>query len=276
MTCNSEPAYKRLLNACALLAILNPTALLAQVGTDLDCVIEASEVAEVASSVRGVMWVVNVERGDWVKEGQVVAEIENSVEEATVNLARVRAKSEYEIQAREARVDLADKQVRRIRDLQSTKVIAMQALDEAETEMTVAQIALNQANEDHRIAVLELERVERMLELRTIRSPVSGVVVKIYTSASEIVFDQPIMQIAQIDPLYVEAIVPVALFGSISEGMVSQVFPEEPIGGEVVATVSLVERIIDASSGTFGVRLILPNPDRKLPAGLRCRVRFPN
>ena len=29
-----------------------------------------------------------------------------------------------------------------------------------------------------------------------------------------------------------------------------------------------------AASGTFGVRLELPNPDFKLPAGLKCTVRF--
>ena len=274
--CNSNLAGKRLLGPCLLLALLTPTTLLAQAGTDLDCVIEASGVAEVSSSVRGIMSVVNVERGDWVKKGQAVAELESSVETATVNLARARAESVNEIRVREARVSLAGKQVRRIRDLRSTQAIASQALDEAETNMIVEEIALEQAIEARRIAALELDRAERMLKLRTIRSPISGVVVRVYTSASESVEDRPIMQIAQIDPLYVEAIAPVELFGSIMEGMASQVFPEEPIGGEFTATVSLVERIIDASSGTFGIRLILPNSDRNLPAGLRCRLRFVN
>ena len=35
------------------------------------------------------------------------------------------------------------------------------------------------------------------------------------------------------------------------------------------------DHIVDAASGTFGVRLKLPNPGYKLPAGLKCRVRFP-
>jgi multidrug efflux pump subunit AcrA (membrane-fusion protein) len=57
--------------------------------------------------------------------------------------------------------------------------------------------------------------------------------------------------------------------------MVLQVHPEEPIGGQLTAKVSLVERVIDASSGTFGLRLELPNPEGKIPAGLRCRLVFP-
>jgi len=32
--------------------------------------------------------------------------------------------------------------------------------------------------------------------------------------------------------------------------------------------------VIDAASGTFGVRLELPNPSQDIPSGLHCRVRF--
>lgn len=259
--------------AVATAAVFACTQALAQ-GSDLDCVIEASEIAEVSSSVRGIMSSVEIERGDWVRKGQVVARLEASVEKATVTLADARAKSMTNIRARKARVELAQKQVDRIRELREAQSISSQALDEAETDLIVATIALEQAVEEQEIAALDLDRAKRVLELRTIRSPVSGVVARVYTSASESVEDRPIMQIAQIDPLHVEAIAPVERFGSIEQGMAAVVYPEQPIGGEFTATVSIVERIIDASSGTFGVRLVLPNPDGKLPAGLRCKVDF--
>jgi hypothetical protein len=35
-----------------------------------------------------------------------------------------------------------------------------------------------------------------------------------------------------------------------------------------------VDRVLDAASGTFGVRLALPNPQQRLPAGIRCKVQF--
>jgi multidrug efflux pump subunit AcrA (membrane-fusion protein) len=41
------------------------------------------------------------------------------------------------------------------------------------------------------------------------------------------------------------------------------------------AKVTVVDRVVDAASGTFGVRLELPNPGYKLPAGLKCKTRFP-
>lgn len=34
------------------------------------------------------------------------------------------------------------------------------------------------------------------------------------------------------------------------------------------------DEVFDAASGTFGVRVALPNPDRVLPGAARCRVQF--
>jgi len=56
--------------------------------------------------------------------------------------------------------------------------------------------------------------------------------------------------------------------------MKARVFPEEPIGGQYTAKVVIVDQVIDAASGTFGIRLELPNRKYKIPAGLRCQVNF--
>jgi hypothetical protein len=32
--------------------------------------------------------------------------------------------------------------------------------------------------------------------------------------------------------------------------------------------------VIDAASNTFGVRLVLPNHDGKIPAGIRCSIAW--
>jgi multidrug efflux pump subunit AcrA (membrane-fusion protein) len=53
------------------------------------------------------------------------------------------------------------------------------------------------------------------------------------------------------------------------------VTPEAPLNGTSYnARVSVVDRVVDAASGTLGVRLELPNPGYRLPAGLKCKVRF--
>ncbi|MBE0597923.1 MAG: hypothetical protein IH614_11695 [Desulfuromonadales bacterium] len=61
----------------------------------------------------------------------------------------------------------------------------------------------------------------------------------------------------------------------IKKGMRGEVIPEAPVGGKLQAEVIIVDRMVDAASGTFGVRLQLPNASLRVPPGIKCRVRFP-
>ena len=145
---------------------------------------------------------------------------------------------------------------------------------EAETEAEVARLDLEAAEENRRAAELELRRAMAVLERRTIRSPISGYVVENLLSAGEVVDEETILRLARIDPLQVEVILPSTHYGAIQPGMRGEVTPEGP-GAEVhEARVSVVDRIIDPASSTFGVRLELPNPEHTIPGGLRCQVRF--
>ncbi|MGI9538593.1 MAG: HlyD family efflux transporter periplasmic adaptor subunit, partial [Miltoncostaeaceae bacterium] len=108
----------------------------------------------------------------------------------------------------------------------------------------------------------------------TIVSPVTGVVVDRLKSPGEVVKEETIVFVAQIDPLRVEVVLPAAVFGSLGPGMRAEVTPELPDAGIQIASVSIVDRVVDATSGTFAVSLDLPNADYAVPSGLRCQVRF--
>ena len=95
-----------------------------------------------------------------------------------------------------------------------------------------------------------------------------------FLSIGELVDEKPNLKLAQLDPLNVEVIAPVTLLNSIKVGNKAEVMPEKPIEGSYVGIVKIVDRVIDAGSGTFGVRIELSNPDYSLPAGLKCSVRF--
>ena len=99
-------------------------------------------------------------------------------------------------------------------------------------------------------------------------------VVERYVSPGEYVDSQPLLRVAQIDPLRVEVIVPAQMFGRIIPGMTAIIVPELAQYGEQTATVTIVDKVIDAASSTFGVRLELPNAEQQMPSGLRCLVRF--
>lgn len=209
----------RLLLGFALLSTLT-------LGTDalaeeLDCLIEPFRVVTISSQEIGLLKTVNVDRGDLVTKGQILAQLDSNLESATNAVSHARAK------------------------------------------------LTNQ-----KLANLELRRASAEIERRMIKSPITGVVLERSLHPGEFAKQDPILKLAQLDPLRVEVFAPVALLGKITVGMDAQVFPEKPVGGTYKALVTVADKVVDAASGTFGVRLELPNKDYALPAGLKCRVKF--
>jgi len=222
-----------------------------------------------------VLETVTVDRGDVVAEGQVLATLEASVERANVAVARFRAGMESAIKGSQIRIDFGERRLARTELAYKEGGVPLKELDEAETSKVLAEIGLLEAQENRRLAEVEVQRAEAALAQRTLRSPIRGVVVQRLLSPGEYAKPPGVLKLAQIDPLYVEVFAPVARLGTIREGMAAEVVPELPIARMYRARVTVVDRVLDAASGTFGVRLELPNPELGLPAGLKCKVRFP-
>lgn len=241
---------------------------------EFDGLIEPKLTANVGSNTPGILESVSVDRGDVVKEGQVVATLQAGVEKATMELAKARAELDATIKAKRAEMEFADRSKQRKKELYEKKTLSFQEWDEAETRRMLAELALNEALEAKRLAELEYKRSVEVVKRMSVRSPVNGVVVERYLHQGEYIEDKPVMRLAQIDPLHVEVIMPVSMLGSVKNGMVAEVRPEAPVGGVYKAKVTIVDKVVDAASGTFGVRLELPNPEYKLPPGLKCKVLF--
>jgi len=172
------------------------------------------------------------------------------------------------------RLDFGLRKFIRTDEMYKKDLVPLKELDEAETQKILAEIGVLEAKENREVAELELERARAALEQRTLRSPVTGVVTERVLYSGEFVKGTPVLKLAQIHPLRVEVIAPVSLLGKVAVGMSAEVNPEAPVGGVHAAKVTVVDRVVDAASGTFGVRLELPNPTYRLPAGLKCKVRF--
>jgi len=240
----------------------------------LDGVIEPSLIVKVGSPVAGILETVQVERGDMVKPEQILATLQSDVEKATMELARARAEMDSFIKAKEARYEFSLREQKRMEQLHEQALISFEALDESRTSSALARGELEESRDNKRLAEMEWKRSFEMVKRMTVRSPIAGVVMDRFLSAGEYVENQPILQLAQIHPLHVEVFAPVKLLGAIKVGMRADVAPEKPGGGVYRASVKIVDRVVDAASGTFGIRLELPNPQEKLPAGLKCRVTF--
>jgi RND family efflux transporter MFP subunit len=239
--------------------------------------IEARQRLEIRSQVEGVIESVFVQRGDAVRKGQMIAILASGPERAALDLARSRATMEGELKSAEARVDLSRKKWERADELHKKNFVSANARDEAEAEFRLASEQLRAAQENRRLAELEVKRAEEVLAQRGIRSPVAGLVVDIALRPGELTSSnqkEPIVRLVEVDPLNVELILPVREHGRVKLGQMGRVMPEAPVGGAYPARVEVVDKMLDAASGTFGVRLRLPNPGNRIPAGVKCRVKF--
>lgn len=261
---------RAMLAACLALA---PPA--ASAAAELDCLIKPKLYVEVSSAVDSVVERVLVEPGEIVTRGQPLLQLEASVEKAKLELARVEAGSDNEIENRKVQLRYAKRYLKRMQDLLAQNSVSQYEKDKAETEVELARIELDKAREKKRVAQLNVSLAQAQLGLRTIRSPIDGVVVDRYAMVGESVYGRSIMKLAKIDPLTVELIAPTEYFGLIEQGMRAEIRPEQPAGETYDATVTLVDRLIDPASGSFTVRMELPNPDDRLVAGVNCMARFP-
>jgi membrane fusion protein (multidrug efflux system) len=218
-----------------------------KLGDEMECLLEPHLVANVGSPVEGTLSHVLVDRGAQVAKGQIIARLNSSVEAANLDL-------------RKAQEEFGKRKVERNVELFRKELISASEKDEIETQT--------------RIAELEVKQQQQVLDQRAIRSPLDGVVVERYLAPGERVANEKILRIAQVNPLNVEVIAPVELFGSIKLGMAADVSLDPLLSGIYKAKVVVVDRVIDAASGTFGVRLELPNQSNKVPAGIKCRLRF--
>jgi len=239
-----------------------------------DCMISAKETIAIGSSILGTIETIAVDRSDYVEAGQVLATLESRVEEAAVRVAEARADRTVEMESTRVSLALGTKRRDRALDLYESNSLSLDLREEVETEATLAELGVREAKENHRLAVLQLEQARASLERRTIRSPISGFVVERLMAAGEVVDDETILTVAQVDPLRVDVILPTHLFGAVAPGDEMEILPEPPLDRPRVAQVSIADRVLDGASGTFSVRLLLPNPDHGLPGGLRCKARL--
>ena len=242
---------------------------------EVPCLILPYVEVSVVSPTEGLLETVAVERGDVVKKGQVLVTLEATREKALQAVARAKAEQEAALKTSRVKEAFAARKVARATDLLKTSSIAQHELDEAETEKALAETAFLEASENKRLAELELHRATAELALRTIRSPINGVVVDRLQHPGELAKrDPPILKLAQIDPLRVEIYAPLSMLNQVTVGQQAEVRPSDQPGGVYVAKVTIVNRVVDSASGTFGVRLEIPNHDLKLPGGLQCTVKF--
>lgn len=236
--------------AAPLMVLAIAPSALAEVGDslgveDVSCLVEPSRLATLSSQLPGVVDAIQVAPGDSVDLGDTLFALKREVEQASRSLESARA--EY-----------ASRRLQR-----NQRMIERGMLSESEVD---------ELNTDLRLAQLQGELASAQLDQRTSQAPFSGVITQQHAEEGEYIDATPVLELAQLNPLQIEAVLPLAAYGSVTVGDVFDVHLESPVEQLASAKVTRVDNIIDASSGTFIIQLRLDNPDDEIPAGINCRL----
>lgn len=260
-----------------ILLALGPGAMAAATAADFDCLVEPKQIIDVRAPVEGMIEAIHVDRGDRVKAGQKLVDLNAGVERAALELARFQAQTQGVVMAARSRVEFAKRKVERA-EAMIGNVISQADKDEARTGQKVAEADLQKALDEQRIAALEAQRSEQVLRLKTIVSPIDGVVTDRLRHPGEVTEgaqdQKPLLQLAQINPLNIEVVLPASAIGAVHEKDTVEVVLRDHDHTTVHAQVLVVDPVVHSASETFRVRMALPNPDYKIVAGVRCSARF--
>ncbi|MGB0733228.1 MAG: efflux RND transporter periplasmic adaptor subunit [Pontibacterium sp.] len=229
----------------ASVALFSVPSLASIESAQLNCLLEPSQQIAITSQVPGVVKRVNGERGALVKKGQTLLELENAVEKALVQTAKIR-------------VDFAKRKLERNKELIKKGLLSDLETDELNTELKLASAALAEAR-------------ARLAQRKT-ASPVSGYVSQRNISVGEFAGTEPVMELVSLHPLYAEVVLRSSHYGKVAVGAEIPMEVMGPAGGKVTGKVTVIDRVIDAASGTFGIRVEIDNSDLSMPAGLPCRI----
>ncbi|MFK7733813.1 MAG: efflux RND transporter periplasmic adaptor subunit [Pseudomonadales bacterium] len=268
-------------SACAAMALFATASLhsIAQAPTtniipDLECVVLPSVIVDVASPVPGVLSDVQVDRGHVVMKGQLIAALDSGVEKAELALADARANIISEIRLNEVNLSYDNRTRDRLHSLQEGEAASKQERDRAKRNADLSKWRVKQAKDINALRTLELARSQEVLQRKSIRSPIDGVVTRKYRSAGEYVKEQPIVQVVQLNPLIVEAAVPMEYFGRLNNDSEAAIRLHSDTSKSYRTKVQVVDQMGDPASNTFGVQLSLDNSELAIPAGSKCNLSF--
>ena len=232
------------------IAVLLPVVALAQpyeppAQEVLSCLVEPSRRVLVASAVPGIARRVTFERGDMVKLGDVLLELNGEAERAALTLSSERA-------------DFARRKLGRNREMTRNQLLSAQEIDDLRTEA--------------RLAELEAARARVELERRHTLSPLTGIIVERRVAQGEYVATEPFAEMIALDPLHAEVTLRTEAYGRVRVGMQASIQLGAPLNATRQGRVSIVDRAIDSSSGSFRMRVVIANPDLAIPSGIACRV----
>ena len=226
--------------------------------------------AVVASREEGVVEFLDVDEGDVVRAGDVLARLDSDLLELDVRRARAQVESDRGIiSEREAELENAQRDLTRLESLDQRGSARPVELDDARTETARLAAQLQQAQADLAVHEAELARVEHRLADATITAPFDGRVVSTSTELGEwIDSGGDVAELIAIDTLECWLDVPETAISVVRESSEPMRVRIDALDRTIEAPISAVVPDADPLSRLFPVRLTIDNAAGELAPGM--------
>jgi RND family efflux transporter MFP subunit len=246
--------------------------------------VTARRKATVAAKITGRVADIRVEEGMPVKEGQILALLDDSEWRAQLDVAtadhRVATRT---VQESEFNLTESDKNLRRARDLAGQGLVTEQDLDRAETTVGVWRTRLAVARDQADAAERRIAQAQRSLDNCTVRAPFSGIAVSKDAQIGEIVSPMSagggftrtgISTIVDMQSLEIEV--------DVNESFIARVTPAQPVEAtldaypewripcRVITTIPTADR----QKATVRVRIAFEKLDPRILPDMGVKVAF--
>jgi RND family efflux transporter MFP subunit len=233
--------------------------------------------ATVATQEAGLVLELDLEPGDSVERGQVIARLD--ADRARLEVERWQARitaDEAAVTRQEAELARAERDLRRIEQLADRASAGESEQDRARTEVESRKAQLAEARATLRTSQAELALAERTLDDMTIRAPFDGRVVAKQTEAGQWLSQgDGIVTLVSLTQLEARADIPERSVGALQTGSGSiEVFVPalgKRLRGELISIVPEA----DSLSRLFPIRIRVEDPEGRLRPGMSLTAIVP-
>ncbi len=215
-----------------------------------------------------------VRQGQKVRAGELLLQLEDSVERRQAALLKAKADDTSALRAAALKQARAKSILAKVLAAYASQAAPQRELEDAQLDADMAEIEVVAAKLAHEQDIGKYEQAELELDRMQLTCPVGGEVEQLMAKAGESVDAlTPLLRLVNVDPLWIDTPVPLEIGRHLSAGRKALVqLPGRtvPVEGKVIH----VSRVADAASETLQVRVELPNPAAR-PAGEHVTVTFP-
>jgi RND family efflux transporter MFP subunit len=229
----------------------------------------------------GLIAKVAVKEGDRVNKGDVLVQMDDSVERCQLDWMKADAEDDTEIRAAQASMDQKKVDLEKYEKAAKSGVTAVSAMEveHARLDVTIAQISVELYKFKRQQAQRKYEQAKAQVDQMRIESPIDGRVETLFVKEGEAANTlDKVVRVVQIDPLWTDVPVPLAQARQLRLNQPAWVGLNDssdkassmpPVEGKII----FKAEVADAASDTLKVRVEAPNPASR-PAGEHVNVSF--